>query len=324
MGISDERASASVASGAAVSRRQGFLSDIFDRQGSLGYILMAPALIILLVFIAYPFVLGVWLSLTDKTAGQAGNFIGFANFAELLDDGIFLQTLRNTFTYTFVTTIFKFTLGMALALLLNRTFRGKNLVRAWVLLPWIVPTVLSALAWLWIFDNTYSIINWILVRMPFWGWAVQTFGFNAKGFFWLGDANLAMLSIISANIWRGIPFFAISLLAGLQTIPQELLEAAAIDGAGAVGRFFRITLPMMGPVITIVLLFSIIWTFADFQLVYVLTRGGPANATHLLATYAFQIAMNSGIIGKGAAISLFMLPFLLVLIVLQLAYVRRG
>jgi multiple sugar transport system permease protein len=140
----------------------------------------------------------------------------------------------------------------------------------------------------------------------------------------LGDANLAMLSIISANVWRGIPFFAISLLAGLQTIPQELLEAAAIDGAGAVGRFFRITLPMMGPVITIVLLFSIIWTFADFQLVYVLTRGGPANATHLLATYAFQIAMFSGIIGKGAAISLFMLPFLLILIVLQLAYVRRG
>lgn len=320
MGVQNEQIEPGVA--AAALRRPRL--DFFDREGTLGYILMTPALLILVLFIAYPFLLGVWLSLSDKNAGQAGTFIGFANFVELLNDGIFIQTLQNTFTYTFVATIFKFTLGMALALLLNRSFRGKNLVRAWVLLPWIVPTVLSALAWLWIYDNTYSVVNWILVRLPFWDWAVETFGLRAKGLLWLGDANLAMGAIISANVWRGIPFFAISLLAGLQTIPQELLEAAAIDGAGAIGRFFRITLPMMGPVITIVLLFSIIWTFADFQLVYVLTRGGPANATHLLATYAFQIAMFSGIIGKGAAISLFMLPFLLVLIVLQLAYVRRG
>ncbi|MHB9090924.1 MAG: carbohydrate ABC transporter permease [Chloroflexota bacterium] len=297
---------------------------MLEEHGILGYVLMAPALLVLLIFIAYPFLLGVWLSVTDRTVGVGGAFVGLKNFVHVLQDDIFQQTLRNTFVYTAVTTLFKFTLGMALALLLHREFRGRNIVRAWVLLPWIVPTVLSALAWLWIFDNTYSVVNWFLVRLPFWNSFVDMYDLRPKGLLWLGDPNLAMFSIMTANIWRGIPFFAISLLAGLQTIPVELHEAAAIDGAGSVNRFFRITLPLMGPVITIVLLFSIIWTFADFQLVYVLTRGGPANSTHLLATYAFQLGMGSGLISEGAAISLVMLPFLLILIILQLAYVRRS
>ena len=287
--------------------------DLFEREGSLGLILMAPAIIILGVFIAYPFFLGIWYSLTNAKIGQPGTFVGLDNFISNAQNGIFQQTLKNTFVYTAITTVFKLVLGMALALLMNQHFRFKNLIRAGLLLPWIIPTALSTLAWLWIFDSTYGIISWALKNM----------GLIQRNIPFLGDPTLAMGAIISVNIWRGTPFFAISLLAGLQTISQDLYEAAAIDGATAWQRFVHVTLPLIMPVLTIVTLFSIIWTFADFQLVYVLTRGGPTNSTHLLATLAYQIGMSAGELSMGAAISLWMFPFMAALVVVTLWYQRR-
>jgi len=287
--------------------------NLLERENSLGLLLMVPAVTVLVAFIAYPFLLGIWYALTDARIGVPGNFVGLNNFTTNAQNGIFQQTLKNTFVYTGITTVFKLTLGMALALLMNQNYPGRNLVRAALLLPWIIPTALSTLAWLWIFDSTYGIISWML----------KNAGLIQRNIPFLGDPVLAMGSVIAVNIWRGTPFFAISLLAGLQTIPQDLYEAAAIDGANAWQRFRRVTLPLIMPVLTIVTLFSIIWTFADFQLVYVLTRGGPTNSTHLLATLAYQIGMTAGELGNGAAISLWMFPFMVALVVVTLWYQRR-
>jgi multiple sugar transport system permease protein len=202
---------------------------------------------------------------------------------------------------------------MWLAMLLNRSFRGKRIVRASMLLPFIVPTVLSTVAWMWILDPTFSVINWTLVHG----------GLIKETFSWLGNATLAMVSIIMVNTWRGLPFYGITLLAGLQTISPDLYEAAAIDGASVTQRFWFITLPVLKPILIIVTMFSVIFTFSDFQLPYILTHGGPANATHLFATYAFDIGMSAGVLGMGAAVALAMLPALGALIVVLTLYLRR-
>jgi multiple sugar transport system permease protein len=198
-------------------------------------------------------------------------------------------------------------------MLLNRNFRGKAFTRAFILLPFIIPTVLSTFAWKWMFDPTFSVLNWLLYHL----------GLITGRINWLGDPDLAMISIIVVNIWRGVPFFAISLLAGLQTISPELNEAAAIDGAKPLQRFWYITWPLLLPVTMVVVLFSIIQTFADFQIVYVMTGGGPANATHLFATYAYQIGIGTGLLSEGAAISLAMFPVLFLVVIIQLLYIRR-
>lgn len=290
------------------------LRERLSQDRHVAYLYVFPAVALLLVFTAYPFLLGIWLSLTDKSIGNpVANFVGLKNFADLLSDDIFQQTFKNTITYTVVTVVVKAVLGLALALLMNESFPFKNAVRASLLLPWIVPTALSTLAWLWIFDPTFSILNWILWH-----------AFHIPAVSWLGEPAVAMGSIISVNIWRGVPFFAISLLAGLQTIPQELYEAASIDGAGALHRFRSITLPLVQPVMLLVILFSFIWTIADFQLVFILTRGGPANMTHLFGTYAYQVSVMSTKLGEGAAISLYMLPFLLICIGAVLWEIRRD
>jgi multiple sugar transport system permease protein len=298
--------------GVAIPARRATFGDLLNRENSLGLILMFPAMAILVTFIAYPFFLGIWYALTSARIGVPGVFVGIDNFIANAQNGIFQQTLRNTFVYTAIATVFKLVLGMALALLMNQHFPFKGLVRAGLLLPWIIPTALSTLAWLWIFDSTYGIISWALKNM----------GLIRTNIPFLGDPTLAMGSVIAVNIWRGTPFFAIALLAGLQTIAQDLYEAAAIDGANALQRFRHVTLPLIMPVLTIVSLFSIIWTFADFQLVYVLTRGGPTNSTHLLATLAYQIGMSAGELSNGAAISLWMFPFMAALVIAVLWYQR--
>jgi multiple sugar transport system permease protein len=298
--------------GVAIPARRRF-GDFLDRENSLGLILMFPAIAILVTFIAYPFLLGIWYSLINARIGVPGEFVGLNNFIANAQNGIFQQTMRNTFLYTGVATVFKLVLGMALALLMNQHFPFKNWVRAGLLLPWIIPTALSTLAWLWIFDATYGIISW----------ALKNAGLIRTNIPFLGDPTLAMGSVIAVNIWRGTPFFAIALLAGLQTIAQDLYEAAAIDGASALQRFRHVTLPLIMPVLTIVTLFSVIWTFADFQLVYVLTRGGPVNSTHLLATLAYQIGMTAGELSNGAAISLWMFPFMAAMVIAVLWYQRR-
>ena len=284
-----------------------------EREGTLALLLLLPTLTLLGLFIAYPFVRGILLSVTNARVGIPGEFVGFANFARLLSDPIFHAVVWNTFLYTFVTTVFKLALGLWLAILLNRDFKFKAFTRAFILLPFIVPTVLACFAWKWMFDPTFSVVNWMLFKL----------GVITRAINWLGDGDLAMLSIIIVNIWRGVPFFAISLMAGLQTISPDLQEAAAIDGAKPWQRFIYITWPLLLPVTMVVVLFSVIQTFADFQIVYVLTGGGPTNATHLFATYAYQLGVGTGLLSQGAAVSLAMFPLLFLIVIFQLLYIRR-
>ena len=293
--------------------RRGPITRVLEDERWLAAVLLLPTIVLLGLFIAYPFVKGVLLAVTDTKVGIDGKFVGLENFRKLWNDSIFLVAVYNTFLYTFVTTVFKLAFGLWLALLLNRHFRGKAFVRAFILLPFIIPTVLSTFAWKWMFDPTFSVINWVLFQA----------GLISSRINWLGDPDLAMISVMIVNIWRGVPFFAITLLAGLQTISPELHEAAAIDGARAWNRFRHVTWPLLLPVTMVVVLFSVIQTFADFQLVYVLTGGGPANATHLFATYAYQIGVGTGLLSEGAAISLAIFPVLLLVVIIQLLYIRR-
>ena len=284
-----------------------------EREGVFSWLMIVPPMAFLVALVGYPFVYGIWLSLENRPVAQAGTFVGLANFAADFRDPVFWQVASNTFVYTGVATLLKMVGGLGLALVMNQAFPLKNVVRAAMLLPFIVPTVLSTIAWMWILDPSFSVINWLMVHS----------GIANPGPSWLGNAGWAMSSLIVVNTWRGLPFYAITLLAGLQTIPPDLYEAATIDGASALDRFRYVTLPLLKPVVFIVTMFSLIFTFSDFQLVYVLTRGGPANATHLFATYAFDIAMSGGQFGLGASVALTMLPPLGLLIIALAVYTRR-
>ncbi len=299
--------------GTIPSSKSSFLRDLLERERSLGILLMLPGACLLILFMAYPFFLGIWLSLSDSMIGQLGNFIGLRNFSDLLTDSIFHQTARNTFIYALVTVPFKAILGLGLALVLNNRMRFSNPVRASVMMPWIVPTALSSLGWFMIFDPVFSPISWLLKNL----------GVIKSNINFLGAPNLAIASVCLANIWRGIPFFGIIILAGLQAVPQELHEAAAIDGANVWHRFRHVTIPAIKGVVLIASLLSIIWTFADFQLIYILTKGGPANQTHIFGTYAYQIGLNATEIGMGAAIALYMFPILTFFAILLLIYLRK-
>jgi multiple sugar transport system permease protein len=272
-----------------------------NNSNALGFVFMLPAAVILLVFLTYPLGLGIWLGLTDWKIGRDGVFIGLENYIWLFDDAVFLLSVFNTFLYTVVASLIKFAVGLWLAMLLNNNLPFKAFLRAIVLLPFIVPTVLSALAFWWIYDSQDSVISWILIEM----------GLRETTIDFLGDPNNARASVIAANIWRGIPFVAITLLAGLQTISPSLYEAATIDGASEWQRFRFITFPLLTPIIAVVMTFSVLFTFTDFQLIWVMTRGGPINATHLMATLSYQRAIIGGALGEGAAIATAMIPFLL-------------
>ena len=274
---------------------------------------MVPAGVLLLVFLTYPLGLGTWLGFTDAKIGRAGEWIGFANFQFLIGDSVARLSLFNTLFYTVVASALKFGLGLWLALLLNHHLPFKAMLRAIVLLPFIVPTALSAIAFWWMYDSQFSVLSWALTRM---GLIDQYIDF-------LGDPWNARLSTIAANVWRGVPFVAISLLAGLQTISPSLYEASAIDGATPWQQFWRITLPMLTPIIAVVMTFSVLFTFTDFQLIYVLTRGGPLNATHLMATLSFQRGIPGGAIGEGAALATLMVPFLLAAILFSYFGLQR-
>jgi multiple sugar transport system permease protein len=287
---------------------------IFGREAPLGYLLLAPTLFMLLAFLAYPFVIGLWLSVTDSEVGVIGRFVGLGNYRyEFLHDRVFLSSISNTFVYTAVTTVFKLVLGLVMAVLLNQAFPLQRFVRAALLLPFIIPTVLSTLAWRWMFDPTFSVINWVLTHS----------GLAAHGVNWLGTPQTAMASLIIVNVWRGAPFYGISFLAGLQVIPIELYEAARVDGGTRWQQFVRITLPLLRPVLLVVLLLSTILTFADFQLPFVLTNGAPYSSSHLLATWAYAQAIQGGAMGIGAAISLVLFPVLSVVIAGVLIALQR-
>jgi multiple sugar transport system permease protein len=294
----------------AKSRRRGW-RQVWERDTLLGYSLIAPAMLILLVFVAYPFVYGIWLALSDTFVGRPGSFVGLRNFVDLYRDDIFRRTVLNTFEYTIVACTFKFVFGLGMAVALNQEYPGKRFVRAAVLLPWIIPTVLSTLAWLWMFDSTFSVFNWVLDRV------------GIQGPMWLGEGHWPMISIIIVNIWRGTPFFGVCFLAGMQTISEELYDAARVDGANAWQKFWHITFPLLMPVTTVVTLLSVILTFADFQLIYVLTRGGPANSTQVFGTLAYWMGIYAGRLGIGAAISLTMFPVLAIVMYLTLRALRK-
>ncbi|TQV72535.1 carbohydrate ABC transporter permease [Denitrobaculum tricleocarpae] len=278
-----------------------FWTRLNENRNVLGLWFMLPAAAFLLLFLAYPLGLGIWLSLTDARIGRAGEFIGIENFVWLWGDSVFWLSVFNTLLYTIVASVIKFAIGLYLALLLNNNIAFKAFIRAIVLLPFIVPTVLSAIAFWWIFDSQFSIISWALIEL----------GIIEQNIDFLGTPNNARASVIFANIWRGVPFVAITLLAGLQTVPQSLYEAATIDGASKWAMFRHITYPLLTPIIAVVMTFSVLFTFTDFQLIYAMTRGGPVNATHLMATLSYQRAILGGNLGEGAAISTAMIPFLL-------------
>ena len=294
-------------------RSRPLLERIGQSRGALGFLFMLPAAVLLLLFLAYPLGLGVWLGFTDEKIGRPGIFIGIENYQYLWSDSVFWLSVFNTLLYTIVASALKFGLGLWLALLLNERLPFKAFFRAIVLLPWVVPTVLSAIAFWWIYDAQFSILSWVLMQF---GWIDAPINF-------LGDPNNARASVIAANVWRGIPFVAITLLAGLQTIPPSLYEAATLDGATSWQRFRYVTLPMLTPIIAIVMTFSVLFTFTDFQLIYVLTRGGPVNATHLMATLSFQRGISGGNLGEGAAIAVAMIPFLLAAILFSYFGLQR-
>jgi multiple sugar transport system permease protein len=296
-----------------IPARRQLLFRLADDRNFLGVALMLPAAAFLLVFLAYPLVLGFWLGMTDASIGRPGRFVGFANLASLARDNIFWLSVFNTTLYTIVASVLKFALGLYLALLLNRRLPLQSLIRAVVLLPFVTPTVLSAIAFWWIYDPQFSIISWSLMKL----------GFIRQFIDFLGSPWNARWSVIAANVWRGIPFVAITLLAGLQTISPSLYEAATLDGAGPWQRFRFVTLPMLSPIIAVVMTFSVLLTFTDFQLIYAITRGGPINATQLMATLSFQRGITEGRLGEGAAIADAMVPFLLAAILFSYFGLQR-
>jgi multiple sugar transport system permease protein len=304
---------ATLARPAPLAGRRLTLGGLLEREGVFGWLMLGPGVLFLLAFVAYPFFYGIFLSLEERRVASQGSFVGFANFVTLAHDAVFWQIARNTLVYVAVTTVLKLTGGLGMALVMNQAFRGRNLVRASLLLPFIVPTALSTVAWMWILDPTFSVVNWLLVHG----------GIITSGYSFLGNSTLAMGSLIVVNTWRGMPFYGITLLAGLQTISPDLHEAAAIDGATGFQRFVYVTLPVIKPVLVIVTMFSVIFTFGDFQLIYALTHGGPANATHVFSTWSFDIGMSAGQLGMGAAVALAILPALAALIVGLTIYLRR-
>jgi multiple sugar transport system permease protein len=296
-----------------MASRSTALERALENRNFLGLLFMLPAAVLLLVFLTYPLGLGTWLGFTDQKIGRPGEWVGLDNFVFLWGDAVTRLALFNTIFYTAVASVIKFALGLWLALLLDKHLPFKSFFRAVVLLPFIVPTALSALAFWWIYDAQFSVISWALTKM----------GVIHRYIDFLGDPWNARFSVIAANIWRGVPFVAITLLAGLQTISPSYYEAASLDGASPWQQFRHVTLPLLTPIIAVVMTFSVLFTFTDFQLIYVITRGGPLNATHLMATLSFQRAISGGNLGEGAAIATAMVPFLLAAILISYYGLQR-
>ena len=282
-------------------------SRLSTNRNVFGWMFMLPAAAFLLLFLVYPLGLGIWLSFTDARIGRPGKFVGLENYLWIVGDSKFQTAVFFTTFYTVAASIVKFALGLYLALLLNERLPFKALLRAVVLIPFIVPTVLSAIAFWWIFDPQFSVISWSFKKMGLIDYNID----------FLGDVWNARWSVIFANVWRGVPFIAISLLAGLQTVPPSLYEAATLDGASRWQMFVNITYPLLTPIIAVVMTFSVLFTFTDFQLIKVLTNGGPAGATELMATMSYNTAILGGRVGEGAAISTAMVPFLLAAIMVS-------
>jgi multiple sugar transport system permease protein len=304
----------SIAEGVAkpVSR----LHFILDRREVLGAVFVAPAILYVLLLVGLPFLLALYYSVSAYTIyDPSWRFVGLSNFAQIVRDPVFQHTLGNTFLFTFGSQFLGLILGKFGAFLLLRPFPGRRIVRALIILPWVVPIALATVAWQWMFDSLYSVINWSLIAL-----GVIT---RADAPNWLGTPHLAMLSVIVVNAWRFFPFAIVIFLAGITSVPQDIIDAATVDGAGFWRRNYQIILPMILPIMTIGLIFGIVFTFTDLSIVLLLTNGGPVGATSVLGYQGFQVGIVSGDVSHGAAISLFMLPVLLVVVVGMLRFIRR-
>ena len=295
------------------TNRGSTLGHKLEKDSVLGALMVSPALIFLLLMLAYPFMLAVYLSLTDKRVGVEASFVGLENFITLSKTTLFWKSLKNSLVYTVGAQTLKLAGGLALALFLNRDFRGKRAVRAALLLPWIIPTVFSTLAWLWLLDPGFGIVN---IMLKDWGLIRAKLPF-------LVDPTWAMTSLIMVNVWRGVPFFAVTSMAALETVPEELIDASKIDGANAWQRFWLVTLPLIVPIVIIVMLISTIGTISEFELPYLLTHGGPGDATTVYSIVTYNLGMGTGLIGLGSAVSLTMFPILALLVLISLREVRR-
>lgn len=283
----------------------------------MGPAFLAPAVLYIVLVVGFPFVFAVYLSLTDSTVGNPhGMFVGWQNFREVLETRAFMTALKNTFFFTAVSQGTILVLANTLALALQADFRGKSVVTFLILLPWVAPISLSTIGWLWMFHSRFSLIDWVLRK-------VGLLAPNAN-LFWLGVPKLAMAAVITVHVWRLLPFATVILLAGLSSIPKDVLESAQVDGAGFWRTHFQIRLPLLVPVMSVALLFSTVFTFSDMVVVYVLTRGGPFDTTHVLASMAYFKGIFGGNLSIGAAISLFLFPLLLVGAIVILRIARRS
>ena len=298
------------------TKRASRIQSILDRRDLLGPIFVAPAILYVLLLVGVPFLLAIYYSVSAYTIyDPSWRFVGIANFRQIIHNPAFIATLGNTFLFTFVSQFLGLVLGKFGALLLLKPFPGRRIVRALIILPWVVPIALASVAWEWMFDSLYSVINWTLIAL---GIITRSEAPN-----WLGNPHLAMLCVIVVNAWRFFPFAIVIFLAGITSIPQDIIDAATVDGAGFWRRNYQIILPIILPIVAIGLIFGIVFTFTDLSVVYLLTNGGPIGATSVLGFEGFQVGIVSGDVSHGAAISLFMLPILFLVVIGMLRFIRR-
>jgi ABC-type sugar transport system permease subunit len=297
------------------ARPRDGLARVLGPDYRLGYLFVTPIAVAVLALVAYPFCYAVYLSLTHKLVGMPPIFVGLENYIRLYDDGFFRRAVYNSFLFTFGSVGFKLVLGMLMALVLMSKIRWRSFWTGVLLIPWVAPTVVSALNFLWIFDGSLGVLNYLLVKV---------FHILPQGVGWLSEPGTAMASVISVNVWRGFPFFGISFLAGMKAIPGELYEAAAVDGATALQRFLYVTLPGIKNITIIVVLLSTIWTFNDFGIVYILTKGGPGGSTMVMPVLTYETAFGAQRLGEAIAVALYLLPGLALTIVVLARYMRKG
>ena len=305
-------------------------SAVFEREGQrgrdglkrwlgpdyrLGFLFVLPIVALVLTLVAYPFFYAVYLSMTRKYVGVPPVFVGLENYWKLSHDGFFQRAVVNSAVFTFGSVGIKLVLGMGMALVLTSKIRFRSFWTGVLLIPWVAPTVVTALNFLWIYDGSLGVLNYILVKV---------LHVLPQGVGWLSEAGTAMASVVAVNVWRGFPFFGISFLAGMKAIPGELYEAAAVDGASPLGRFRHVTLPGIRNILIIVMLLSTIWTFNDFAIVYILTKGGPGGTTMVLPVFTYEMAFGAQRLGEAIAAALYMLPPLAFVIIVLARYMRRG
>lgn len=293
------------------------LAFLIDRPRWLGFIMIAPAVLYIALVVGLPFFLALYYSLTDITAGSRTlEFVGLRNFRAILDTPKFLTALRNTFVFAVGSQVLVIVLATVLALALIKDFRGKWLIRLLILLPWVAPMSLGSIGWLWILDSIYSVINWTL----------QAAGLITADNWpmYLGKPYLAMMSVIGVHVWRLLPLATVILLAGLTSIPQEIHDAAQVDGASVLRHLFQITLPLVRPIMLVATLFGLVFAFTDMIVIFVLTRGGPYDTTQVLSTLAFFTGIQGGDLAEGAAIAVFLFPMLLAVAIVFLRIARRS